>query len=90
MKLLELPGFFNIVCDCGDWFIYPSWVLFAFRRPCWAECYHGRVLPNSFPRRGKACSSGIPFSSSNERFMDLFCSTYCSPFFLKCSFVLWS
>ena len=33
---------------------------------------------------------GIPFSSSNERFMDLFCSTYCSPFFVKCSFVLWS
>ena len=33
---------------------------------------------------------GIPFSSSNERFMDLFCSRYCSPFFLKCSFVLWS
>ena len=33
---------------------------------------------------------GIPFSSSNERFMDFFSSMYCSPFFLKCSVVLWS
>ena len=95
MKLLELPSFFNIFCDCGDWFIDPSWVLFAFRRPCWAECYHGRVFPTFFRVGVRPVRRGIPFSS-NLRFVfvrdsviyeDLFRSMYCSPLFLKCSFV---
>lgn len=61
MKLLELPSFFKIVCDCGDWFIDPSWVLHAFCHPLMGLNVITVEFSQTFsPRRGKACLSGDP------------------------------